>query len=103
MEKADEEKAKEIMDELLKVAEGASVIGSPDNAVKYAPAIVGVTDDMEDPRAVYDYDYDLLLECLVKDGMSIDEAIDWLEFNILRSLPCMKRAPIIVRRLEALG
>ena len=63
----------------------------------YDDALVGITDD---GRTVYDFD--LLVECLMDhDGMGEEEAIEFVEYNILRSLPYLgRKAPIVMYRLE---
>lgn len=60
-------------------------------------AIVGVT---EDGRAVYDFD--LMVESMARhDGISPDEAVEFIEYNTIRALPYAgEEAPIIMYRLE---
>ena len=60
-------------------------------------AVVGVTTD---GRVVYDYD--AMVQCLVdQDGMSEDEAIEFIEYNTVRSLPYVgEKAPIIMNLLR---
>lgn len=62
----------------------------------YDDALIGVS---EDGRAVYDFD--LMVEWLIKtDGMSEEEAIEWIEYNTIRSLPYIgAKAPIIMYRV----
>lgn len=48
-------------------------------------------------ESVVVYDYDLLIECFVKDGMSHDEAVEWVEFNIVGAY-VGDRTPIILQR-----
>lgn len=61
----------------------------------YDDAFVGIS---EDGRAIYDYD--LMVEWLIKkDGFTYDEAVDWIDFNTIRSLPYFKQAPIIMYRI----
>lgn len=59
----------------------------------YASAFVGVTND---GRAVYDFDK--MIKHIVKlDGMTEEEAIEWIEYNTIRSLPYFgDRAPIVL-------
>ena len=58
-------------------------------------AIIGVS---EDDRVVYDYD--LMVEAAMEEeGWTEDEAIDWIEFNTIRSLPYQEGAPIIIHKL----
>lgn len=59
----------------------------------YDDALIGVT---ENNQAVYDFDK--MVNCLVRDdGMSEEEAVEWIEYNAVRSLPYFgKTAPIIM-------
>lgn len=59
-------------------------------------AVVGVT---VDGRVVYDYD--AMVQCLVdQDGMSAEEAVEFIEYNTVRSLPYAgDKAPIIMNKL----
>ena len=71
--------------------EGIVIFTSP----SYDDALVGVS---EDNRAIYDFDK--MVEGLVKhDGMTEEEAIEWIEYNTVRSLPYNEAAPIILYRL----
>ena len=64
----------------------------------YDTAIIGITDDN---RVVYDMD--LMVEHLVStDSMSEIEAIEFIEYNTIRTLPYVEHAPIIIRRVENL-
>ena len=59
----------------------------------YDTACIGIS---EDERAVYDYD--LMVQHLVeKDGMTPEEAEDFIGYNTIRALPYFDKAPIIVR------
>lgn len=62
----------------------------------YDNALIGVSDDN---RAVYDYG--LMVEFLcVREGWSEDEAVEWIEFNVIRGLPHMgENPPIIMHRI----
>lgn len=48
-------------------------------------------------RAVYDYDK--MVEWIMQtDKCSYDDAVDWIEYNTIRSLPYVgNKAPIVVR------
>jgi hypothetical protein len=62
----------------------------------YDDALIGVT---EDNRAVYDYDkmVDWLFE---NEGMSVEEATEWVDYNTIRALPYFgESAPIIMYKL----
>ena len=63
----------------------------------YDDALTGVT---HDGRAVYDYGR--MVEWLMEnDGMSEEEAEEWIEYNTIGSLPnAGDRGPIIVHTLE---
>lgn len=72
--------------------EDITIFSNPD----YASAFIGIS---EDNRAVYDYDK--MVEFLMdKDGMTDIEAIEFIEYNTIRSLPYFENAPIIVHSLE---
>jgi hypothetical protein len=58
-------------------------------------AMIGVSSN---DRAVYDYDK-MVAVAMEQEGWTQEEAIDWIEFNILRSLPYIENAPIIVYSL----
>lgn len=61
----------------------------------YDTAFVGVS---EDNRAIYDYD--LMIEYLIKQGFGEIEAIEWIDYNTIRYLPYMgEKAPIILHRM----
>lgn len=94
------ERARRIVDEIDEVADGASIIGrSEDEIRETAAAIIGVTKYGSDPRVVYDWDS--LIGCYERRGMEYDEAVEYVEYNVLRALPHLKRPPVIVRRLES--
>lgn len=59
----------------------------------YDYALIGVSENYE---AVYDYE--LMIEWLVEEeGWSVEDAIDWIEYNTIRALPYMGQgAPIVV-------
>lgn len=65
--------------------------------MSYDGSIVGVTTD---GRVVYDYDK-MIEELMEDEGWSYNEAVDWIEFNTIRSLPYAgEKAPIIMYGLE---
>ena len=59
----------------------------------YDTALIGVTSDH---RAVYDFD--LMVEWLIlNQNFTLEEAIEWIEFNTIRALPYFgENAPIIM-------
>lgn len=59
----------------------------------YEDAVIGVT---HDGRVVYDYDK--MVEYLMdKEGWSDIDAIEWIDYNVIRSIPYMgSNAPIIM-------
>lgn len=63
----------------------------------YDDALIGIS---EDGRAIYDFD--LMVEWLMKvDGITSEEAMEWIEYNTIRSLPYAgPSAPIIMYRIE---
>lgn len=54
----------------------------------------------QDGRAVYEYD--LMVEELMRDEeWTMEDAIEWIEYNTLRAIPYAgDMAPIVVYRLE---
>lgn len=74
--------------------EDAVVFDKPD----YDDAIVGVTDE---GRVIYDFD--LMVQCLVDQGMTEMEAVEWIEYNTIRALPYAgENPPIIMNRLPTI-
>lgn len=73
--------------------EGAIIFENPD----YDEAIVGVDTD---GRVVYDFD--MMVECLMReDKISREDAIEFVEYNTIRSLDYVgEGAPIVMYRVE---
>ena len=68
-----------------------------DNA-SYDNSIVGVT---ADNRVVYDYNK-MIVELMEDEGWSHDDAVDWIDYNTIRSLPYAgEKAPMIIYGLES--
>lgn len=43
------------------------------------------------------YDYSRLVEAFSENGMTHDEAVEWIDYNVLRAIPYMgKLAPIVM-------
>ena len=60
-------------------------------------AIIGVTSD---DRVVYDYD--LMVECLMKeDNLSWEDADEFIQYNTIRALPYIPKAPVIMHNKES--
>lgn len=60
-------------------------------------SIIAVTTD---GRAVYDYNK-MVTELMMDDGVSEEEAIDWIEYHSLRTIPYAgEMAPVVVIMLE---
>lgn len=58
----------------------------------FVNAIVGF--DAHHKKVVYSYEK--MVECLMdEDGMSYEEAIEFIDYNTLRTVPYMENAPII--------
>lgn len=58
----------------------------------YAEAFIGIS---HDGRAVYNYD--LMVASLVAEGMTADEAMEFIDYNTLRAIPYMgPEAPIVL-------
>ena len=59
----------------------------------FVDAIVGF--DAHHKKVVYDYEK--MIECLMnEDGMTDEEAIEFLDYNTLRTVPYMENPPIII-------
>ena len=73
--------------------EGAIVLENPD----YAEAAVGVSNN-----GCVVYDFELMVEHLIsKDGMTFEEAVEFIEYNTLRAIPYFgEKAPIVMSRFE---
>lgn len=72
--------------------EGSIVFDNPD----YVSAAIGFTDD---GKVVYDFD--LMVESLMEEGMTEDDSIEFIEYNTIRALPYIgENAPIVMRRFE---
>lgn len=69
--------------------EGALVFDNP----SYDRSIIGTTTS---DVVVYDY-YKMIEELINDEGFTYDEAVDWIDFNTIRSLPYAgEKAPIIM-------
>ena len=83
-----------IIDKLLDTGcEYAPHFVNPD----YEDAIIGTT---HDGRIVYDYDK--MVEYLMdKEGWSDIDAIEWIDYNVIRSIPYMdSNAPIVMYAID---
>lgn len=67
--------------------EGVTIFEDPD----YADAFIGVS---ENNKAIYDFDK--MVEFLMEREMSQEDAIDFIEYDTIRSLPYMPNAPIVM-------
>lgn len=66
----------------------------------YDSAIIGTS---HDDRVVYSFDK--MVECLMEeDGMSYEEAVEFIEFNTLRAIPYFgPNAPIVLMNEEQIA
>lgn len=65
----------------------------------YDAAIIGVSSD---DRVIYDYD-EMIAYLMCEDSMTIEEAMDFIDYNTLRALPYAGNgAPIIMYKLPLL-
>ena len=72
--------------------EDVVVFENPD----YDSAIIGVS---EGRRAVYDFDK-MVKHLVENDGMTEEEAIEFIEYNTIRALPYFANSPIIMYPIE---
>lgn len=62
----------------------------------YDDAIIGTDDNC---RVVYDYDK--MVEFLMKeDGMTYEEAVEFIDYNTIRALPYYENGPIVVHGID---
>ena len=62
----------------------------------YDNSIIGLTFD---GRAIYDYD--LMVQELIDEGYSAEEAIDWIDYNTIRGLIYSgEKAPLVVTNVD---
>lgn len=73
--------------------EGAAYFTNPG----YDNAVIGISSD-----GCLIYDFDLMVDELVEDEeMTPTEAVEWIDYNVIRALPYMgDQAPIIMYKLE---
>ena len=66
------------------------------NREAFYPAIIGLAKDMSHVA----YSFEKLAECYMKlNSWTWDEAVEWIEFNVERSLPYYgEKAPVILLR-----
>lgn len=72
--------------------EDAVILENPD----YDSAIIGVS---ESGKVIYDYDK--MVEWLMEtDGMTYEEAMEFIDYNTIRALPYFINSPIIMYHLQ---
>ncbi len=82
------------IDELKSVNESLIYLG--DKPEQYKDAIVGITYDGNHII----YSVEKFTECLVKEGMTYDEASDWISYNTQRAIAYMGEfAPILMNEI----
>lgn len=83
-----------VFDDIIDLGfENVVVFKNPD----YEDAIIGVS---LDGNAVYDY-YKMIEHLINKHKMTEDEAIEWIDYNVVRALPYLKDSkPIIIYYLN---
>ena len=68
-----------------------------DKPEQYKDAIVGLSHDNNHVI----YSYNKFLDCLVKEGMTPEEAEEWIGYNTIRAIPYMgEYAPILIYDIE---
>ena len=77
----------------MELDEDAIVFDNP----SFDNSIIGVTTD---GNVVYDY-HKMIIELMEDDGISEQEAIDWIEYNTLRAIPYAgEMAPVVIFTFE---
>jgi hypothetical protein len=76
-----------------------TLIGTDDDNVDYAPAIIGVT---HKPHIAVVYSMSKLIECFMHvNKWSHETATEWVDFNVVRALPYYgNNSPILVEDLD---
>ena len=83
------------LEELKSINEDLIYLG--DKPEQYQDAIVGITYDGN--HVVYSTE--TFQECLVKEGMTPEEATDWISYNTARAIPYMgEHAPILMNEMN---
>lgn len=62
----------------------------------YDEAYIGAS---HDGRAVYDYNK-MIAVLMDRDGMTDEEAVEWIEYNTIRSLAYVNPSPIVLYPME---
>ena len=84
------------IEELKNLNESLIYLG--DKPEQYQDAIVGVTYDGNHII----YSVEKFTECLVKEGMTYEEAADWISYNTQRAIAYMGEfAPILMNEIES--
>lgn len=73
--------------------ENSIVFENPD----YDSAIIGYDDNTG--RIIYDYDK-MIEHLMGADGMTYEEAMEFIEYNTLRAIPYYPNGPIVMRGLN---
>ena len=95
MEQQEKQETSTCIDELKSINEDLIYLG--DKPEQYADAIVGITYDGNHVI----YSVEKFTECLVKEGMSHEEAADWISYNTARAIPYMgEHAPILMNEMD---
>lgn len=74
------------------------MIGTDEERNALSAAIVGY----DNATSSLIYDYDKLVECFMEwEDMTEEEAVEWVEYNTIRSLPYIKEGrPIIMNKFD---
>lgn len=60
------------------------------------PAFVGAIVGFDTHHHKIVYSYEKMVECLMEeDGMSYEEAVEFIDYNTMRTIPYMENPPII--------
>lgn len=61
----------------------------------YSTAFIGIS---QDDRAIYDYE-EMVKHLIKTDNMKYDDAVEFIEYNTIRSLPYIENSPIVCKPL----
>ena len=82
---------KDIIEEYYHSVEEVVIFDNP----SYDEAFIGLS---HDDRAIYDYDK--MVHCLMDEGMSMEEAADFISYNTIRALSYCPNGPIVLFAIE---
>lgn len=66
---------------------------------EFDSAFIGMS---HDDRAIYDYDK-IVDSVMVNDGADYDDAVEYVDYNVIQSLPADGSGPVVLYKLDLEG